>query len=247
MEPQIIYEDKNFIVVNKPAGLPVHAGGSVKKGEALVDWLIKKCPEIKKVGDEPSIRPGIVHRLDKETSGVMVVARNQESFSGLKRLFQTRQVTKKYLALVKGQVARNRGTIELPIGTLKSHGVKRTVHARHAKAIKEASTEFSVLERFSDATLVEVVPKTGRMHQIRVHFVSIGHPVLGDRLYGGALSVPKGRAERGGKAASHTGLRRQFLHARSISFSYPEGRRFTFEASLPDDLKTFLKELRRKK
>ena len=103
--------------------------------------------------------------------------------------------------------------------------------------MKEALTEFSVLERFSDATLVEVVPKTGRMHQIRVHFAYIGHPVLGDRLYGGMLSVAKGRAERGGKAESRFGLQRQFLHARSLSFSYPEGRRFTFEASLPDDLR----------
>lgn len=233
-EPKIVYKDKDFLIVNKPAGLPVHAGGSVKKGEALVDWLIKKYPEMKNVGDDPEVRPGIVHRLDKETSGIMVIARNQESFQGLKHLFQTRQVSKKYLALVRGRVAKKSGAVTLPIGILKSHGVKRTVREKHARAVKEAATEFRVLERFSDATLVEVLPKTGRMHQIRVHLAAIGHPVLGDRLYGG-------------KGAARPGLKRHFLHASSLSFSYPEGRRFTFEASLPEDLKTFLKELRQSK
>ena len=233
MEPSIIYEDKNFIVVNKPAGLPVHAGGSVKSG-TLVEWLIEKYPEIKKVGDDPKIRPGIVHRLDKETSGVMVAARNIESFETLKHLFKTRQVSKKYFALVRGRIVKNHGRIAFPIGTLKSHGVKRTVHAKHGKAMKEAVTEFRTLERFRDATLVEVSPKTGRMHQIRVHFAAIGHPVLGDRLYGGAV-------------VREAGLSRQFLHASSLSFSYPEGRRFTFEASLPEDLKEILKGLRKRR
>ena len=233
IHPSIIYEDKNFIVVNKPAGLPVHAGGAVK-GETLVGWLVKKYPEIKSVGDDPKIRPGIVHRLDKETSGVMVVARTQESFEALKHLFKTRQVAKKYFALVKGRIAKKSGVIELPIGTLKTHGVKRTVFAKHAKNIKAAVTAFRVLERFPDSTLVEVLPKTGRMHQIRVHFAAIGHPVLGDRLYGGA-------------AAREAGLSRQFLHASSLSFSYPEGRRFTFEASLPEDLKEILKGLRKRR
>ncbi|MFY9462520.1 MAG: RluA family pseudouridine synthase [Candidatus Sungiibacteriota bacterium] len=233
MQPSVIYEDKNFIVVNKPAGLPVHAGGSVKSG-TLVEWLIEKYPEIKKVGDDPKVRPGIVHRLDKETSGVMVVARTQESFETLKNLFKTRQVVKKYFALVKGRIAKKSGVIELPIGTLKTHGVKRTVLQKHAKNIKAALTAFRVLERFADSTLVEVSPKTGRMHQIRVHFASIGHPVLGDRLYGG-------------KSSMMAGLERQFLHASSLSFSYPAGRRFTFEAAMPEDIKTFLGELRKRK
>jgi 23S rRNA pseudouridine1911/1915/1917 synthase len=233
MPPSVIYEDKNFIVVNKPAGLPVHSRGAVS-GRTLVGWLIKNYPEIEGVGDEPKIRPGIVHRLDKETSGVMVVARTQESFEVLKHLFKTRQVAKKYFALVRGRITKKSGVIELPIGTLKSHGVKRTVLQKHAKNIKSASTAFRVLERFRDATLVEVFPKTGRMHQIRVHFAAIGHPVLGDRLYGGA-------------PGAMFGLKRQFLHASSLSFSYPEGRRFTFEASLPEDLKAFLAELRKRK
>ncbi|MFY9461998.1 MAG: RluA family pseudouridine synthase, partial [Candidatus Sungiibacteriota bacterium] len=142
-----------------------------------------------------------------------------------------RQVSKKYFALVRGRIVKNSGVIELAIGTLKTHGVKRTVLQKHAKNIKAASTAFRVLERFPDSTLVEVSPKTGRMHQIRVHFAAIGHPVLGDRLYGGA-------------AAREAGLSRQFLHASSLSFSYPEGRRFTFEASLPEDLKEILKGLR---
>ena len=232
-KPSVIYEDKNFIVVNKPAGLPVHVGGSIKSG-TLAEWLIEKYPEIKSVGDDPKIRPGIVHRLDKETSGVMVVARNKESFETIKNLFKTRQVVKRYLALVKGRIAKNSGVIELPIGVLKTHGVKRTILQKHAKNIKAAVTAFRVLERFSDSTLVEVSPKTGRMHQIRVHFASIGHPVLGDRLYGG-------------KSSMMAGLERQFLHASSLSFSYLEGRRFTFEVSLPKDLKEILGGLRKRK
>lgn len=232
IQPSVIYENKNFIVVNKPAGLPVHAGGSVKIGESLVDWLIQTYPELKNVGDAPKIRPGIVHRLDKETSGVMIVARTAESFGALKRLFQTRQIDKKYIALVYGRIAQKFGRIALPIGAPKKRGVKRTTRTAHARSVKEAVTEFRVLERFADSTLVEVLPKTGRMHQIRIHFASIGHPVLGDRLY-----APK--------SSRAPGLTRQFLHARSIVFSYPEGKRFAFEASLPDDLKLFLRNLRK--
>lgn len=232
MEPTVIYEDKNFIVVNKPAGLPVHAGGSVK-GKTLVEWLLEQFPEIKNVGDDPKVRPGIVHRLDKETSGVMVVARTEKSFEELKHLFQRRQIVKKYLALIRGRLAQKTGTIALPIGTLKIHGVKRTTRAKHAKAVKEAVTVYRVLERFDDATLVEVQPKTGRMHQIRVHFAAIGHPVMGDRLYGGQHRP--------------AGLSRQFLHASSLSFSYPEGKRFSFEASLPADLKEYVAGLRKRR
>ncbi|MDO8492066.1 MAG: RluA family pseudouridine synthase [bacterium] len=230
-EPSVIYEDKDFVVINKPAGLPVHAGGSIKSG-TLVEWLIENYPEIKKIGDDPKIRPGIVHRLDKETSGVMVVARTEKGFETLKHLFKTRQTVKKYLTLVKGRIEKKSGVIETPIGTLKTHGVKRTVLQKHAKNIKAAVTAFRVLEKFSDATLVEVTPKTGRTHQIRVHFASISHPVFGDRLYGG-------------KNIQIKGLERQFLHALSLSFSYSEGKRFKFEASLPIDLKEVLRELRK--
>lgn len=229
--PSVIFESDDFIVVNKPAGLAVHKGGSINGG-TLVDWLIKKYPEIKKVGDDPAVRPGIVHRLDKETSGVMVVARAQKAFQELKKKFQTRQIEKTYMALVRGAVKQKRGVIDLPIGTLRSHGVKRTVRQEHAKNIKTAATAFRVLERFPNATFVEVTPKTGRMHQIRVHFSAIGHPVFGDRLYGG-------------KADVLPGLSRQFLHASSLSFSYPEGRRFQFSANLPDDLKAVLAVLRK--
>lgn len=233
MKPALIFASADFIVVNKPAGLPVHGGGAVK-GETLVDWLLEKYPEIKNVGDDPALRPGIVHRLDKETSGVMIVARSQESFAALKKLFQTRQINKKYLALVRGRIEKKSGTVSLPIGVLKKHGVKRTVRPVAGKAMKEALTEFRVLEKFRDSTLIEVSPKTGRMHQIRVHLASISHPVLGDRLYGGG-------------APAEPGLSRQFLHASSISFSYPAGNRFTFEASLPADLKVLLARLRKNK
>ncbi|MBI2639838.1 MAG: RNA pseudouridine synthase [Candidatus Sungbacteria bacterium] len=251
MEPVIIYEGENFVVINKPAGLAVHAGGSIKTEEALTAWLVARFPEIKNVGDLPAeallvrrslgeagakagepYRPGIVHRLDKETSGVMVIARNQESFEILKQLFKTRQVEKKYIALVHGVITEKSGVINLPVGALKGNGVKRTTREKYGREMKDAVTEFQVLERFSNATLVEVMPKTGRMHQIRVHFAALHHPVVGDRLYG-KKEVKSGE------------LGRQFLHAGSLSFSYPGGRRFVFEASLPEDLKSFLASLRK--
>lgn len=232
MEPTIIYEDKDLIVINKPAGLAVHAGGSIKEGEALTAWLVKKFPEIKNIGDDPALRPGIVHRLDKETSGVMVVARNQESFEILKQLFKTRQVEKRYIVLVQGVVAEKSGVIKLSIGMLRGNGVKRTTREKFGKEMKDAITEFRVLERFQNATLVEARPKTGRMHQIRAHFAALHHSVVGDRLYGKNGVKPEGPG-------------RQFLHAGSLSFSYPGGRRFVFEAALPQDLKSFLALLRK--
>src|SRR3989344_751621 len=121
---EIIYQDENFIVVNKPSGLPVHSGGSVK-GKTLVDFLLKKFPEIKNVGDEAEIRPGIVHRLDKDTSGVMIVARNQKTFEELKKLFQERKIEKKYFALVCGIPAKRKGVIETPIGRSVRNPAKR--------------------------------------------------------------------------------------------------------------------------
>lgn len=231
-QPSTICEEKNFIVVNKPAGWAVHAGGSVNTRETLTAWLLEKYPEIKTVGDDPKTRPGIVHRLDKDTSGVMVVARNKEGFEELKRLFKYRKIQKTYLALVGGRINKKSGVIDLAIGTLKRHGVKRTVREEFGKSMKPALTVFKTLEHFPGATLIEAKPKTGRMHQIRVHLAAMGHPILGDRLYGGAVSKVEG-------------LPRQFLHAKSIAFSYPEGKSFAFEAGLPEDLKAYLSFLRK--
>jgi len=228
-EPQIIYETKDFIAVNKPAGLLVHsAQKAISKEPTLVDFLQKKYPEVKNVGDDPETRPGIVHRLDKDTSGVMVIARNQETFNFLKKLFQKGEAKKIYLALVWGRVLSKSGVIKKPIG-LKAGTVKRTIWQKGAKLVKEAITEYKVKKYFNGFTFLEVMPLTGRTHQIRVHLASIGHPVVGDRLYG-KKGVPEG-------------LTRQFLHAESLEFTPPTGGKIKVSADLPEELERFLSEL----
>ena len=264
MKEQItpIYEDKNFLAVYKPAGLLVHRVLSSKyqapQENTLVDWLIKKYPEIKNVGDpsalrpaqgrlkqsreatssgQVNLRPGIVHRLDRETSGVILIAKNQKYFEYLKNLFQTRQIKKTYLALVWGKVEPKMGVIEKPI-RLKSGTIKRTVW--QGKMEKEAITEYKVIKFLKLKvdkgekifSLVKVMPKTGRTHQIRVHLASISHPIVGDTLYG--------------TKKNPFNLERQFLHAESLEFSLENGRRIKIEAGLPEELKSILKRLTNK-
>lgn len=232
-EIEIIYEDKDLIVVNKPPGVSAHGGLRVT-GPLLTDFLIERFPEVKTVGDFPHFRPGLVHRLDRDTSGVMVVARNQESFTALKELFMTRQIEKIYWAMVVGHLREREGRIELSIGRLRSNPSRQTVRRnasdQHLKGEKEAETFYHVLKEGEGFSLVELKPKTGRMHQLRVHLKAIGHPVACDRKYGGLhVKCP-------------TGAARQMLHARSISFSFPPGRRLFFEADLPQDMKLALRE-----
>lgn len=227
VEPKILYEDKDLLLVNKPAGWLVH--GVYHKGEAkhneetLVDWIAKQYPEVKDIGDVPAQRGGIVHRLDRETSGVMVIARTQESFAYLKKLFQTRDIHKTYKTLVWGKVKADSGVIDKPISIIDG-SVKRTVFK--GKMPREAVTEYKVIGRYSfdgePLTLLEVSPKTGRTHQIRVHFSSLGHSVVGDKLYG--------------KKGSLAGLERQFLHAYKIEFTAPSGERIVGVSELPVEL-----------
>ena len=251
MKLSIIYQDNDIVVVNKPAGMAVHKGVA-EKGETLADWLIEKFPEIKQVGDEPELRPGIVHRLDKDTSGVLVAARNQKSFEFLKNQFQKREVVKKYLALVEGELKNNlptgqagNGVIDLPIGRSRSDFRKKLVSDNAKGVSREAITEYKVLERFGSVrhsmsntgrpyTLVEAYPKTGRTHQIRVHFKAVGHPIVCDSLYGGKrMTCP-------------FGLARHFLHANFLEFVSPSGVRLKLEADLPEDLAEVLAGLRKK-
>ncbi|OGY99146.1 MAG: hypothetical protein A3E09_00860 [Candidatus Liptonbacteria bacterium RIFCSPHIGHO2_12_FULL_60_13] len=175
-----------------------------------------------------------MHRLDKLTSGVMVVARNQESFLRLKELFQSRAVVKVYLALVCGRLKERRGTITGALGRLASSPTKMGILGARGgiRMPKEAVTEYAVLEQFSAAALLEVRPRTGRMHQIRVHLASIGHPVAGDVVYGGTKVCFKE-------------LGRQFLHAATLSFAFREGQMLSFSAELPEELKELLEELRK--
>lgn len=250
-EPAVVYEDRHFLVVDKPAGLQVHAakisqsrqaggsrqasghGAAAPQAATLVDWLVKRFPQIKGVGDDPALRPGIVHRLDKATSGIMVVAKDQDTFNYLKALFQKHEIKKTYLAVVLGVPKEKRGTIDAPIG-IRSGTLKRSV--RSAKMAKPALTEYRVAKTFEadgagDArgagarregarsfSLLIVTPKTGRTHQIRVHLASIGHPVAGDRLYGPKAQPPWAR--------------RLMLHALSLEFTAPDGKRMKFESEL---------------
>ena len=221
--------------MNKPAGLLVHGTQNREQESTLVDWLVEHYPEIKNVGDDPEIRPGIVHRLDKETSGVMIVAKTQQFFEYLKNLFQNHQVQKTYLALVFGRLPK-KGLIEKPIG-LRSGTVKHSTSAQYMKMIKEAVTEYKAVRYLrkneQEFSLVQLMPKTGRTHQLRVHLASIGHPVMGDKLYGKS-QLAKSKI---------LGLERQFLHAQSIEFNLVDGQKIKLEADLPTELKVVLDKL----
>jgi 23S rRNA pseudouridine1911/1915/1917 synthase len=221
----IIYQDDEIIVVNKPAGMVVHPAAGHADG-TLVNALLAHAPQLALVGG--TRRPGIVHRLDKDTSGLIVVALTEAARLSLKAQFQERTVHKRYLALVEGVLSPEEGVIDAPIG--------RSKHRRRRMAVtrdgREAQTEYHTLQVFDNHTLIEVVPRTGRTHQIRVHFASIGHPLAGDQVYGWRKrTVP---------------LKRHFLHACQLSFALPgSGRVFTFDAPLPNDLAHVLSWLKR--
>lgn len=220
----VIYKDDDLIVINKPPGLPVHGGASIS-GEILTDFLVAEFPEIREVGDDPAIRPGIVHRLDKDTSGVMIVARTQQAFERLKYLFKNRLVEKTYIAVVCGVARKKQGTIALPIGRLVKNPLKRGIAGAKTRVSgeRQALTEYRVLKESDAYSLMELKPKTGRMHQLRVHMKALGNPIACDRLYGGKhVRCPM----EGG---------RTLLHALSISFALREGRRLLFEVEPPDD------------
>jgi 23S rRNA pseudouridine1911/1915/1917 synthase len=236
-EIQVIYENDDLLAVNKPAGVLIHrpANGpkATQKENVLTDWIKSHYPEVQEVGDEPKLRPGIVHRLDEDTSGVVLIAKNQPTFEYLKDLFQKHEVQKTYIALVHGRMV-GRGKIEKPIG-LKSGSVKRSVNAPGMKMVKNAVTAYRVLKVFKSGTnvytLLAVTPQTGRTHQIRVHLASIGHPIVGDALYGRPKEDKK------------LGLAHQFLHAAAVEFNLADGSRLKIEAELPEGLQDFLHNL----
>jgi 23S rRNA pseudouridine1911/1915/1917 synthase len=220
------YQDEHLMVVAKPAGLPVHPTASLRTG-TLVNRLLAMGVPLSSAGGDLD-RPGIVHRLDAGTSGLMVVAKDDATHEALAELFRRHEVDRRYLALIRGEPANDRFLIEAP---LERRGAR--VMAR-ATAGRAASTGIEVRERLGRATLVEARPRTGRTHQIRVHLASAGHPVLGDRRYGGA-----------GGDADRLGLSRPFLHSWRIAFEHPvSGERIELEEPLPDDLRTALERAR---
>ncbi|MCX5716695.1 MAG: RluA family pseudouridine synthase [Candidatus Omnitrophica bacterium] len=221
---EVLYEDEHLLVVNKPAGMASHPAAGISTG-TLVSALLYHCKTLSAEG--PKDRPGIVHRLDKDTSGLMVVAKDDETHRKLAEQFKERQVAKKYIAFVKGLVELDEGKIELPIGR---HPTQRQKQAVRFGESREAVTEYKVVKRFpgSNAAMVELTPRTGRMHQLRVHLAYIGHPILGDSVYGAKSSL----------------ISRQALHAFRLGFRHPAtGKFLEFSAELPADMQILEKKL----
>ena len=236
MDLKIIYEDDDVLVVDKPAGIIVFAEGKNNDGEShrtIVDLLLGKYPELADVGDPP--RYGIVHRLDKDTSGILLVAKSNEALIFLQKQFKNRTVEKKYVAMATGDVKENNGRIETLIGRSPADPRKQKTYPIQeiGTGRRIAITEYKVLQRFAKFTLLEVAPKTGRKHQIRCHLASIHCPIVRDKMYGFKDSpVPEG-------------LERQFLHASYIKIKLPNRQTREFNSELPEELKQVLNELTR--
>ncbi len=228
MEPTILYEDDEVLVINKPAGLVVHGDGKTIE-KTLTDWVMHKYPEIKDVGESGKTstgeivpRPGIVHRLDRETSGVMLVAKTEESFQSLKKQFQRHEIKKTYEAFVCGEMKNDEGVIDRPISRSSKDFRMWTAQRGGRGEEREAITEYRVLNRKDGYSFVEVRPKTGRTHQIRVHFKAINYPLVADTLYG------KGRENT-------LGFKRLALHSKQVTFHSLSGKENTVSASYPKD------------
>lgn len=233
MELKVIYEDDNLFAIDKPSGITVFSEGNEKE-KTLIDYLLEKFPNLKNVGRPP--RFGIVHRLDKETSGIILVAKDDKTLEFLQKQFKERKVIKRYLALIVGKVKENQGNIETLIGRSPKNRKKQKVYLplepkSKGKRLRKAITEYKILERFKDYTLIEVIPKTGRKHQIRVHFSNLFHPIAGDKLYG-FKNQPKPE-----------NLDRLFLHAHYLKIKIPAGETIELRSDLTKNLKEILEKL----
>jgi len=229
----IIYEDEDLIVVSKPAGMVVHPSHGHTKG-TLVNALLYHSDKLSGIGGVQ--RPGIIHRLDKDTSGLLIVAKNDKSHMELSKQLKKREIKRYYLALVCGSWKTDSGTIDAPIGRGFKDRKKMTIAG---KACREAVTHFKVVERFKEYSLLEVRLDTGRTHQIRVHMAYAKHPIVGDPEYGFRKHQNQGLVEEG------IDLKRQFLHAYRLEFIHPgSGEKLEFKNDLPVDLQEVLKKLR---
>jgi 23S rRNA pseudouridine1911/1915/1917 synthase len=218
----VVYEDRDVLVVDKPAGMTVHPAAG-HPDQTLANAVLAHVPEISGVGS--ALRPGIVHRLDKDTSGLIVVAKSAEAHTRLAAQFAARRVSKLYLALVHGQVSPAEAVIEAPIGRHPRDRKRMAV----LSAGRESTTRYKVLQQYRRYALLEVRPTTGRTHQVRVHLASVGHPLAGDATYG----------------KPHTRLERHFLHAHRLGFRLPSGDRYVeFVSELPPELQDFLDSLK---
>lgn len=235
MEIKIIYEDENVVAIDKPSGVLVHPDGRQQK-ETISSWFLDKYPETIDVG-EPIIqkdgveikRPGIVHRLDKDTSGVLILAKNQETFLFLKEQFKNRSVQKTYNAFIYGNIKEQKGTIDRPIGRNASNFKLRSAQRGARGVLREAVTEYSIINQNKEFSFVELMPKTGRTHQLRVHLKAISHPIVCDSLY-----APKMECA--------LGFNRLALHSKSLEINISENKKILIEAELPEDFKRALHE-----
>jgi len=239
----IVYEDQDIVVVNKPRGMTTHPAPGAPAG-TLVNALLARTPDLSGIGGVQ--RPGIVHRLDKNTSGLIVVAKNDAAHKSLQSQIQRRTAGRRYLALVWGNTRFEKAVVDAPIGRHPVDRKKMAVVTEGLRA-RPAVTDLSVVERLNGFTLLEASLRTGRTHQVRVHCAYIGHPVVGDAVYGGKRQLPgrfssRQRAEFGRLLGALGG---QALHAYRLSFDHPRtGRRMEFEAPLPDDMRNLIEWLR---
>lgn len=228
--PEILYEDEDILAINKPAGLVVHSDGRTKE-KTVADWFVSKYPEAALVGEpmelkngETVTRPGIVHRIDRDTSGVLLLAKSHAGHALLKEQFQDRAIDKVYHAFLYGSLKDDHGTINLPITKSATDFRKWSANRGGRGEARDAVTYYQVLKRTPEVTLVEAKPKTGRTHQIRVHFKAMQRPVVGDQLYA------KGKP-------GLLGFKRLALHARSATFTNHAGKKITVVAPYPEDFK----------
>lgn len=231
----VLYEDSHIIVINKPHGLTVHPGAGRRAG-TLVNALLYHCKDLSGIGG--ALRPGIVHRIDKDTSGVLVVAKTDKSHQFLAKQFKEHSIKRKYLTLVWGMVKNDEGTIDLPIGRHLSERKKMSVRTTRGR---RAVTHYKVNKRFDNFTLIEATLETGRTHQIRVHLSSIHHPVVGDPVYG-KKNMPAGLSPK--LTALLKNFQRQALHAQTLGIVHPETQKYMeFTSPLPDDMKNIINAL----
>ncbi len=233
----ILYEDRDVIVLNKPPGLVVHPGAG-HKSRTLVNALLFHCPDLEGIGG--GIRPGIVHRLDKDTSGALVVAKNDMAHESLSHQFKKRQVQKRYLALVYGNMKTSAGVIDLPIGRHPTDRKKMSTESRRSRSTK---TRWKIKEAFFGVTLLEIDLKTGRTHQVRVHCAAMGHPVVGDATYGRKRGWKDFPSRQTQKVVGT--VRRQMLHAWQLTFLHPRTEQsMSFESPVAKDMASVLNALR---
>lgn len=234
-EITVLYEDEDMLAVLKPAGLVVHVDGRTKE-PTLSDWVIARYPKLENVGgmhtldsERYVVRAGILHRLDRETSGVILIAKHDEAFYFLQRQFLDRTITKTYNAFVHGTPSKHEGVIELPIGRSRSDFRKWATGSDARGTLRKAITHYRVITAGKDLSFLELAPKTGRTHQLRVHMGAIGHPILCDKRYESPCAL---------------GFHRLALHARQIDFIAPNGKNSSVLAPFPPDFESALKELK---